>query len=134
MPALPWTAGPAAGDPTADGATCVVMASHLPLRSFRHMPSFLRATSAIRKQLATTNGLIGYSLDAKPFAKQFFTLSAWASREALDAFSRTDPHREWIMKIRAHMAPTTFVFWDLPVADVPVAWSDAHARIDHAGD
>jgi quinol monooxygenase YgiN len=106
------------------------MASHLPLRSFRNMPSFLRATGAIRKQLATTDGLIGYSLDAKPLAKQFFTLSAWTDRDALDAFSQTDPHREWVTKIRPHMEPTTFVFWDLPFAGLPIAWTDAHARID----
>jgi quinol monooxygenase YgiN len=106
------------------------MASHLPLRGYRNLPSVLRAPSAIRTLRATTEGLIGYSLDANPFAKQFFTLSAWTDRDALDAFSRADPHREWITKIRPHMAPTTFVFWDLPFVDVPVAWSDAHARID----
>jgi heme-degrading monooxygenase HmoA len=125
MPALPWvyrTRPPADRD-------CVMMASVLPLAGFRYLPAFLGATRKIRKQLATADGLIGYSLDAHPLAKMFWTLSAWESREALDAFSRADPHRTEIAGIRPHMRPTTFVFWDATVGDLPGNWADARRRV-----
>jgi ribosomal protein L30/L7E len=44
MPALPWVH---VGEVDAD-ASCTVMASRLPLRSYRRIPSFIRATLRIR--------------------------------------------------------------------------------------
>jgi heme-degrading monooxygenase HmoA len=105
------------------------MASRLPLTRYRHMPAFLRATTAIRRQLASADGLIGYSLDAKPLAKTFWTLSAWDSREALDAFSRANPHASRIAPIRAHMRPTTFVFWTARGSELPPRWDEARRRV-----
>ncbi len=67
MPALPWVQ---VCEPEPD-ATLVVMVSRLPLRSYTRIPSFLRATSRIRRQLATAEGLVGYSLDAKLLTKTF---------------------------------------------------------------
>jgi hypothetical protein len=60
MPAIPWThlADP---DP---GRNYVVMASRLPLRRYRNVMSFLRATRAVRKQLGAAEGVVGYTLDA----------------------------------------------------------------------
>ena len=48
---------------------------------------------AIRAQLAQTDGLIGYALNAHLTRKTYYTLSAWDSQDALDAFSRADPDR-----------------------------------------
>jgi hypothetical protein len=71
MPALPWTTGPyAVGD-----AQLHVLASTLPLARYRDLPRFLRWTMKIRKQLATADGLAGYSLDAHLLRKTFYTLS-----------------------------------------------------------
>lgn len=84
---------------------------------------------AIRTQLAGTSGLIGYTLDAHPARKTFWTLSAWDSQDALDAFSRADPHRSWVSAIRPRMRPTTFRFWTVRGADVPVSWEEARRRI-----
>ena|SRR5215475_387298 len=125
MPALPWvyrTRPPADRD-------CVMMASRLPLQGYRYLPAFMRATMKIRRQLATADGLIGYALDAHPLAKTFWTLSAWESRAALDAFSRADPHRGQTDAIRPHMRPTTFVFWDARVGDLPGDWAEARRRV-----
>jgi len=90
MPALPWSTGKTV-DPDHE---CMIMASRLPLAGFRHLPAFIRATMKIRKQLSTADGLIGYSLDAHPMSKTFWTLSAWESREALEAFSRATAARD----------------------------------------
>src|SRR4029453_1328261 len=70
----------------------VVMASRLPLRSYRKLPAFLRLTAAVRKQLAEAEGLIGYSPPAHPLAKRFFTLSVWRTQDDLGAFARALPH------------------------------------------
>lgn len=125
MPALPWTAM-SRPDPERD---YVVMASRLPLARYRDIPRFLRATMAIRKQLAGASGLIGYTLDAHPAQKTFWTLSAWDSQDALDAFSRADPHRSRVSAIRPKMRPTTFRFWTVRGADLPVSWQEARHRI-----
>jgi hypothetical protein len=51
-------------------------------------------------------GVLGYTLDAKPIPKTFWTLSAWGNEEALRRFSRAEPH--WISDIRAQMPESTF--------------------------
>lgn len=125
MPALPWTRF-APPDP---GRQYVIMASRLPLTWYRDVPAFLRATMAIRAQLAQTDGLIGYALDAQLTRKTFWTVSAWDSQDALDAFSRADPHRSRVAAIRPRMRPTTFTFWTAPGTDLPVSWTEVRRRI-----
>jgi hypothetical protein len=126
MPALPWIQ---VGDSEAD-ATYVVMASRLPLRSYTRIPSFIRATSRIRRQLATAEGLVGYSLDAKVLSKTFWTLSVWRDQEALDSFATTEPHRSVTRAIRPHMNPTTFVTWTSTGSDIPVKWETARKQVN----
>src|SRR6266496_4268697 len=99
MPALPWVTG----SPVDADRECVVMASRLPLSNHRHIPGFMRATMQIRRQLAGAEGLVGYALDAKLLRKTFWTVSAWQSQDALDAFSRADPHSARVRAIRPHM-------------------------------
>jgi quinol monooxygenase YgiN len=128
MPALPW-----AGRSTVDAEReYVVMASRLPLAHYRHMPAFMRATAQIHSQLARTEGLVGYALDAHPLAKTFWTVSAWHSRDALEAFSRTDPHSARVGAIRPHMRPTTFVFWTCRGSELPISWTEVRRRIEEA--
>jgi hypothetical protein len=57
-----------AGPPDPEGEY-VVMGSCLPLRSQAHVPEFLLAAAEIRRQLAVTEGLIGYALDAQLVGK-----------------------------------------------------------------
>jgi hypothetical protein len=125
MPALPWT-NFSPPDPARD---YVVMASRLPLARYRDMLTFLRATMAIRTQLAKASGLVGYSLDAQLTRKTFWTVSAWASQDALDAFSRADPHRSRVGVIRPRMRPTTFTFWTARGTELPISWTEARRRI-----
>jgi hypothetical protein len=129
MPAFPWTTFSPA-DPARD---YVAMASRLPLARYRDIPAFLRATMAIRGQLAQASGLVGYSLDAHLAQKTFWTVSAWDSQDALDAFSRADPHRSRVGVIRPRMRPTTFTFWTVRGADLPISWTEARRRIAAAG-
>jgi heme-degrading monooxygenase HmoA len=128
MPALPWKRHEEVNPAT----ELTVMASRLPLRSHLRIPGFMSATLRIRRQLAAAPGLVGYALDAKLFDKTFWTVSAWRSREQLEAFAATDPHRGDVSKTRPHMDPTTFVFWTATAAELPIAWDDVRRRIAEA--
>jgi len=111
---------------------CVVMASRLPLRRYRHVPAFLRHTLAIRRQLRGTDGLVGFALDAELLRKTFWTVSAWTDRAALAAFNHADPHHSRVIKIRPAMDATTFVTWTSTGADLPIGWDEVHRRISQA--
>lgn len=71
MPDLPWTAR-AEMEP---GSDYLVMASHLPLKRISATVRFFRGVAAVRRQLAAADGLVGYTLRARPLARDYWTLS-----------------------------------------------------------
>ena len=125
MPDLPWTAG---GE-MEPGGTYLVMASHLPLRSLTSTPRFLRAVTAMRKQLSSAEGLVGYTLRAKPLARDYWTLSVWADDSALLAFVRTAPHVRLMGSLRPYMGATKFVRWEIGASDGRPSWAGALERL-----
>lgn len=125
MPAFPWATF-TKPDPAQQ---YLVMASRLPLRSYRTIPAFLRLTFAVRGQLAHAEGLVGYSLLAEPLSKTFWTLSAWRDQASLDAFARALPHADVVRALRPRMAPTTFLTWSVAGRDLPISWTEAKSRL-----
>jgi len=113
VPDLPWTAR---GE-MEPGTGYLVMASHLPLKRITATVRFFRAVSAVRRQLATADGLIGYTLRAKPLAGDYWTLSAWNDDTALREFMRTAPHIQVMTSLKPLMGPTKFVTWTASAAD-----------------
>ena len=99
------------------GTSYLVMASHLPLNQITATVRFFRAVLAVRKQLATAEGLIGYTLRAKPLARDYWTLSVWTDDTALRAFMRTPPHVQVMTSLKPVMGPTKFVTWTVSKAD-----------------
>lgn len=131
MPALPWMTT----TPDVDPATEVtVMGSLLPLRSHRSIPRLLRWTVRIRRQLASSPGLVGYALDAHLVRKELWTVSAWTGRPELRRFDRADPHHAAVEDVRPAMAPTTFVTWTTTAGELPVAWDEVRRRVGEARD
>ena len=126
MPALPWIHVSA----TEPVATMTVMATRLPLRSYRHIPGFLRWTWRIRSQPADADGLVGYSLDARPLRRTFWTVSAWTSDAAMEAFVRQDAHASAMAAIRPHMGRSAFVRWTAAPEDLPLRWDDVRRRVE----
>ena len=127
MPALPWSRI----STVEAGTELTVMASRLPLRSYRHIPGFLRWTLRIRRQLAQgPNGLVGYSLDAHPLRKTFWTVSAWTGQAEIEAFVRQEPHASGMAAIRPHMGPSTFVFWTAKADELPIRWKDIRRWVE----
>lgn len=99
------------------GTGYLVMASHLPLKRITATVRFFRGVSAVRKQLATANGLIGYTLRAKPLARDYWTLSVWKDDTALRQFMHTPPHVQLMTSLKLFMGPTKFVTWMASATD-----------------
>jgi heme-degrading monooxygenase HmoA len=105
------------------------MASHLPLTRLSATVRFLRGVIAVRKQLASAEGLVGYTLRARPLARDYWTLSVWKDEEAMRAFMRTPPHVGLMSALKPVMGPTKFVTWTLSVADGRPEWPGALTRL-----
>jgi heme-degrading monooxygenase HmoA len=125
VPALPWLERQSI-DPRRE---YVAMASRLPLRSYRFVPGFLRDTLRIRRQLADSPGLVGYTLNAGLARKTFWTFSVWEDQASLDKFAASDPHRAIIGRLRPRMNPTRFEFFSAAGSDLPLTWEQIIARV-----
>jgi hypothetical protein len=126
VPTTPWRQT-ATVDPAAE---YLVMASRLPLRSITKAPWFLGLTASVLRQLERSDGLVGYSLRAQPFAGTFWTLSAWTDARALATFVAAMPHRGVMAKLRPHMGPTRFMTWTALGSALPTPWDIAIGHLD----
>jgi hypothetical protein len=107
----------------------LVLASSIPPKSRRSTWRLFRGASAVRKQLAGTDGLIGFSLLARPLRKQYATLSVWTGEDALAKFAGADPHRDLTGKLTPEMGATRFVRWTIRGAEGRPSWDDALQRL-----
>ena len=62
----------------------LVPASSIPAKKMSSTWKMFLGSRAVRRQLAGTDGVIGFALLAQPFSKNHATLSVWAGEEALD--------------------------------------------------
>jgi nitrite reductase/ring-hydroxylating ferredoxin subunit len=125
VPALPWKSFTT---PESEREYPALL-SHLPLATFRAMPKFLRFVFAIQRQLAESEGLIGYSLDAHPLAKEFWTLSVWQDRDSLWRFVHRHPHSEAMQDLLPHMGETGFFHFEVAGSSVPPDWQETKLRM-----
>lgn len=110
------------------GRDYLFLLSFLPLERARALPTFARFGVGIRRQLATTPGLIGHSMKANLRPRHFWTLSVWEGEQALAEFVRRNPHGDVMSALERDMGKTTFVRWTAPGSAVPPTWEDAFAR------
>jgi quinol monooxygenase YgiN len=124
MPATPWrTFG--APDPNGE---FVALLSYLPLKSYWRVLPFFLYTAQVVKQLTSAQGLLGYSVLARPLSKRFWTLSAWNSEAALRTFVDHPPHVRIMTALTPHMDKTDFVRWMVKASELPLSWDDALRR------
>ncbi len=107
----------------------VVLASSIPPKSVSSTWKLFRGSTMVRKQLRATDGVIGFSLLARPLRKQYATVSIWVDEEALQAFNRQRPHGELVTALRPEMGPTKFVRWTIKGSDGRPSWADALGRL-----
>jgi heme-degrading monooxygenase HmoA len=110
-------------------AEYLVLASAIPTKSLRSTWQMFRGASAVREQLASTEGIVGFSLLARPLRKQYATLSVWTHQAALDAFVDTSPHTELMGALAADMGPTHFERWTIGGSQRRPSWSEALKRL-----
>jgi hypothetical protein len=107
----------------------LVLASSIPAKSLRSTGKMFRGSAAVRKQLASADGLIGFSMLASPLRKYYATLSAWRDADALNAFIMHSPHHEIMSELAPEMGPTKFVRWTITGAAGRPRWDDALRRL-----
>jgi hypothetical protein len=129
MPDVPWS-NRSELEPE---RTYLVLASLLQLTRISSTVRFFRAASGVRKQLASAEGLVGYSLRAKPLSLRYWTLSIWTDQTALQEFVRTSPHLGVMSSLKPFMARTTFVQWEITGVDGRPSWTDALDHLAAAG-
>jgi hypothetical protein len=112
------------------GNRYLALLSYLPLKHFRAIPSFLRFTFETQRQLRNSQGLIGYSLEARPFARKFCTLSVWRDQQSLRQFVGALPHSRIMQALRPHMGETQFKQWTVESHEIPIDWNSAKARLE----
>jgi len=127
MPESPWRTF-RAPNPNGD---FVALLSYLPLESYWRLLPWAIYTAQMVKQLATADGLVGYSLRASPLSKRFWTLSAWESEAALRTFVQNQPHLRVMTALAPHMDKTKFVRWMVKGSNLPLRWDDALRRGDN---
>ena len=106
----------------------VALLSYLPLKRYRSLPRFFSYTFRIVRQLRESRGLIGYSMEMKLLRRRFWTLSAWESEEALQAFVDRLPHAETMRALASQMGPTAFIRWRVEASEIPLTWAAARER------
>jgi quinol monooxygenase YgiN len=124
MPASPWRTF---GSPEPEREYLALL-SYLPLKSYWRIPHFLLYTAQVVRQLASAEGMLGYSVLARPLSKQFWTLSAWKNEAALRSFIQCPPHVRIMTALTPHMGETKFVRWMVKGSELPLPWDDALRR------
>jgi hypothetical protein len=107
----------------------LVLASSIPPRKLSSTWRLFRGARIVRKQLASTDGVIGFALLARPLRKQYATLSVWIDEAALDAFAGHSPHHELMTELAPEMGPTKFVRWVISGSAGRPSWDDALRRL-----
>ena len=106
-----------------------VLASSIPPLSRSSTRRLFKGASEVRRQLASTEGIVGFSLLARPMRKQYATLSVWVDEDALMAFADGSPHRDLRTDLAWEMGATKFVRWTIKGSDGRPSWRDAMNRL-----
>jgi hypothetical protein len=107
----------------------LVLVSSIPPRSRRSTWRLFRGASTVRRQLSVTEGVIGFSLLARPVRKQYATLSVWTGEDALARFAGADPHRDLMRRLAPEMGATKFVRWTIRGGEGRPSWDNALQRL-----
>jgi hypothetical protein len=107
---------------------CVALLSFLPLKTYRKIPAFIQFSIQTQRQLQTSEGLLGYSLQAQLLTRRFWTLSAWEDETALLKFVQHPPHSDIMSALAPHMGRTAFVRWIAKSSELPLNWNEAKRR------
>jgi hypothetical protein len=89
----------------------------------------MRYTSQIRRQLADSEGLIGYALDANVPNRNFWTLSVWEDEKFLRRFVQRNPHGRVMTDLLPNMGQTVFLPFKVDGSSIPPNREDTKRRM-----
>jgi heme-degrading monooxygenase HmoA len=112
-----------------DTETYVLVTTRLPLSRYRHIPAVMRATLRIVRELARSDGLVGYSLHAQLARKTFWTVSAWRTEDDVDRFVRSPAHRAAMTGVGRHVDDARIDTAVVAGSDLPPRWKDVHREL-----
>ena len=107
----------------------LAFASSIPPLRLSSTGRMFRGASAVKRQLAIAEGLVGFSLLAEPLRKRYATLSVWLDEASLDAFTQATPHGQLMTTLKDQMGPTKFVRWTFNGTDGRPTWDAALDRL-----
>ncbi len=107
----------------------VVLASSIPPKSISSTWTMFKGSRTVRKQLLTTDGVLGFAMLAEPLRKNYATLSVWRDEAALNAFAGTQPHARLMATLAPAMNEPKFVRWTISGSEGTPSWSDALNRL-----
>jgi hypothetical protein len=113
-----------------DGSV-VKAATILPIRRYRHLPGFLRANSAIVRELKGSPGLVRFAVRAHLIQRRFYTLSVWRDRPSIVRFVRSPPHARAMGQFE-HWRDSGAKFVDWPSPDARLDWTEGLRRLAEA--
>ena len=110
-------------------AEYLVLASSIPARRYSSTPRLFKGANATMRQLRDSEGLVGFSLLARPATKRYATLSVWRDEAALQSFARAQPHGDLMRALAPEMGETKFLRWSIRGSDGRPSWRDALRRL-----
>jgi len=124
MPEIKWTPL-AKGEPYPE-REYVALITYLPLTTHWIIPKFLYLTGKIQKQLAESEGALGYSLIAYILKKEFWTMSVWDDDDSLSKFVRTGAHLRTMRELSRYLSgERRFVKVNVKGSEIPLPWDKA---------
>ncbi|MGH9406882.1 MAG: hypothetical protein ACRD3D_13755 [Terriglobia bacterium] len=119
-----WTR---AGGATGEKFICVV--TFLPVRRWRDIVAFIRMSVRIEAQLKRSPSLVGYGLKTNLPGKQFWTLSVWNERRAVNGFVGSEPHATAVKRFERWAGPgAAFAEWES--AHSQPSWDEALKKLE----
>jgi hypothetical protein len=105
----------------------VIVVTRLRLQDPSDLNDFLTAAVALLEQAKNSSGVLG--TDALAEANNtWWTCSAWDTRDSMQGFVNTDPHRSTMSRLDEWCDEASFVDWEQESAELP-GWPESHRRI-----
>ena len=108
----------------------LAVATAIPARAWSSTGRLFRGASAVRKQLESTSGVVGFSLLARPLRRQYATISLWTDELALATFVNAQPHGQLMHELASELGHTRFVRWKINGSAGRPTWREALRRLN----
>jgi len=93
------------------------------------LDQFFQLSGAVIQALATTEGLVGYSLAMEPNCGFSRTMGVWESEQAMLAFVASDAHATAMAHTTEVSVTGRTTAWTVTAAEMPLTWEMALAAI-----